>query len=279
MTCDEVATSEIVEKYLLNELSEGLRDSFEQHYFECARCFGLLQTYRQMQAELARTRSDALVEAPKAGWVWRWAWAPALAVVVLAVGVTLLVRPSNPPGPAAPTEAPGPAAPTPTPPARPSIEQLARFDPPPYSPGRLRGAPDEATARFQESMKAYARGDFQAAVPGLAAASKLDPDAPHIQFFLGISRLMIADDRSSGLGSSGARESQEQRTLAIEALRRTIALGDSPYRENAHFYLAKAYLKTGNVDGAVKELTDVVQTRGERAAEAERILRELRERK
>ena len=110
-------------------------------------------------------------------------------------------------------------------------------------------------------MKAYARGEYQAAVPGLAAASKLDPEAAHIQFYLGISRLL-----------------SNQPSTAIDSLRRTIALGDSPFREDAHFYLAKAYLKTANVESAVKELTTTVELRGERAAEAERIFRELRDR-
>ena len=259
MTCEDVTTSEIVEKYLLDQLSEDSRDSFEQHYFECARCFGLLQTYRAMQAELARTRASALVEAPKAGWVWRWAWAPAMAVVIIAVSVTVWLRPpATPLEPSRPpaTSASPAAAP---PPASPSLEQLARFDPPKYTPGRLRGAPDEATARFQEAMKAYVRGDYRAAVPGLVAASKLDPEAAHIHFFLGISRLLT-----------------DQPALAIESLRRTIALRDSQYREDAHFYLAKAYLQTGNIEAAMKELTNTLAFRGERASEAERLLQDVR---
>ena len=108
-------------------------------------------------------------------------------------------------------------------------------------------------------MRAYARGDYQAAVSGLAAASKLDTEAPHIQFYLGISRLV-----------------SNQPSAAIDSLRRTIALGDSPFREDAHFYLAKAYLKTGNVDEAVKELKNALQLRGERAAEAEQLLSQVR---
>ena len=258
MICDDVNRNETVEKYLLDQLSEDVREAFEQHYFECARCFGLLQTYREVQAELARTRTEALVEAPQRGWVWRWAWAPAMAVVLIAASVTFWPRPlSDSIGPAPPATPESTV--TAPPPARPRLEELARFDPPQYTPGRLRGAPDEATARFRDGMKHYARGDYRAAVPELTAASTLDPDAPHIHFFLGISRLLTG-----------------QPALAVDSLSKTTVLNDSLYREDAHFYLAKAYLQAGNIDGAEKELSSTLALRGERAAEAERLLLQLR---
>ena len=94
MTCEEVIEGEIVEKYLHEQLSEESRDAFEQHYFECSRCFGLLRTYRDLQAELAKTRQSTLADAPQRHWIWRWAWVPATAVVVLATSLALWQRPA-----------------------------------------------------------------------------------------------------------------------------------------------------------------------------------------
>jgi hypothetical protein len=139
MTCEDVTRNETVEKYLLDQLSDDAREAFEQHYFECGRCFGLLQTYRAVQEELARTRETALVEAPKPGWVWRWAWAPAMAVLFIAVSIGLWQRPlremANPPSleVPVPTAASPPGPPTPAPPPStpaPSLADLARVEPP-----------------------------------------------------------------------------------------------------------------------------------------------------
>jgi tetratricopeptide (TPR) repeat protein len=263
MTCDDVVTGEIVEKYVLDELSEESRDAFEQHYFACGRCFELLQTYRAVQVELARTREAAQVEARQKGWAWLWTWAPATAVLVIAVSVGLWIRPLSttgrgpitPASPAGPTGLPGPAAPpTTSPPPSPSIEELARVEPPTYTASRLRGA-DEATARFQASMEQYQRGNYAAAATGLRAASTLDPEAPHIAFFLGMSELLAGRPRA-----------------AIDALGSTVALGESPYLEEAHFYLAKAHLQSRNVDAAARELKRAIELSGEREAEARQLL-------
>jgi tetratricopeptide (TPR) repeat protein len=267
MTCEDVTRNETVEKYLLDQLGDDAREAFERHYFECGRCFGLLQTYRAVQEELARTRNAALVEAPKAGWVWRWAWAPAMAVLFFAVSIGLWQRPLremvNPPPPEIPptsASAPSPPPPSPPPPSTPAVTlaDLARVEPPKYAPGRLRGTADETTRRFQEAMEQYQLKDYVAAVTGLSTAADLDPEAPHIGFFLGVSCLLAG-----------------QAAAAIEELRRTIELGDSPYLEEAHFYLAKTYLQIGNVGAAVKELERTIQLKGERVAEARVLLTQL----
>ena len=262
MTCEEVIEGEIVEKYLHEQLSEESRDAFEQHYFECSRCFGLLRTYRDLQAELAKTRQSTLADAPQRHWIWRWAWVPATAVVVLATSLALWQRPA--PDVAQPAAVVQPSTPAPSGPGQatpgPSLSDLARIDPPRYSPSQLRGVEDEATARYQEAMKRYAQGDYAEAVGGLSAASKLDPEAPHVLFFLGISYLM------SGQPDAG-----------INALRRTIALGDSPFAEDAHYFLAKASLQKRELATAEKELARTIELRGEREAEARQLLGQLRD--
>jgi tetratricopeptide (TPR) repeat protein len=112
---------------------------------------------------------------------------------------------------------------------------LARFDPPSYIPPALRGAEDEATERFRTGMRHYQDGNYGEAIPEIRAAAALDPQRAGIRFFLGICLLMT-----------------EQTDAGIKELRETIALGESAYLEEAHFYLAKAYLGRGEM-GAAKE--------------------------
>ena len=132
-----------------------------------------------------------------------------------------------------------------------SLEQLARVEPPRYEAPRLRSTPDEATARFQRGMGHYRKADYAAAVGDLRAAAELDPDAAHIRFFLGISHLMLGQDDA-----------------AIDRLRATIALGDSPYLEEAHLYLAKAFLRRKDLGAAETQLKTLIQLRGSGSDEA-----------
>jgi hypothetical protein len=46
MDCTRVAREEIAERYLVGDLSDGDRNAFEEHYFECARCFEELDALR-----------------------------------------------------------------------------------------------------------------------------------------------------------------------------------------------------------------------------------------
>jgi hypothetical protein len=269
MICEEVARDEIVEKYLLGGLPDEARDAFEAHYFDCDRCFRMLQTARTVQGELARTAAAVRAEGMAPSWIRGWAWGPAIAVLVLAVGLTLWQRSAPttisdaappalvpPAGPAA--TAPQPASPQPP---APSLGELGRVEPPAFVPSRLRGAQDEATAAFAAAMKSYARGDYARAAEGLQKAADLDPGAPHIAFFLGASHLL-----------SGRPDA------AVTALQRAVALGDSAYLEDAHFYLAKAHLQQDRAGPAIEQLRIVVRLAGERQVEARELLRRLESR-
>ena len=73
-------------------------------------------------------------------------------------------------------------------------------------------------------MERYRSGKYEAAIPGLAKAAKLDLHDAGSRFFLGICHLL-----------SG------QTDAAIAALQQVLTLGDTPYREEAHFYLAELF--------------------------------------
>ena len=130
--------------------------------------------------------------------------------------------------------------------------------PPEYRPPVLRGAEDDATQRFLAAMRHYVRGDYEAAIPGLRAASKLNPQASDISFFLGICYLLT-----------------DQTDAAIKHLGKTAALGGSPYLEETHFYLAKCSLSKGDLRAARNELEKTIRLHGECEGEARELLQQV----
>ena len=269
MDCDRASREEIFENYLTDRLSEEDRAAFEEHYFGCPRCFDELQTLQAIREQL---RTDGAEFEGNAGrTVPRWAQAAGLAAaVVLAAGTLLWMRAPGPSGvqnetaPPLQSQAESPRRPQPQESERavpePSLEQLARLEPPPYQPIRLRGVPDEATARFQRGMERYRKADYAGAVAELRRAAELDPEASHIRFFLGICHLMVSEDDAG-----------------IERLQATIGLGDSPYLEEAHLYLAKAFLRRKDFGAAETQLKTLIQLRGSKSAEAGQLLTRIQE--
>ena len=259
MTCEEIEQSDVMEQYLLGRLPPAARDDFDGHLFECDECFERLETFRALRRELAATATARRAEPVRAtrGWIWRWALVPTFATLVI-VGVTVWPR-------AFPPSVPAPARPARRPRRAPRLRRArlpecrspssAACSHPRSNPRSFRGVQDAATARFREGMKHYRDGDYRAAIPGLRAAAQLDPEAAHATFFLGICH-----------GLTGQLEA------AIRALRQTIAVGDSPYLEEAHFYLAKALLQNNDPAGARQELARTIRLRGLLENEARKLL-------
>jgi TolA-binding protein len=292
MTCDAIHDGELIGAYLLGHLTEEEQARFEAHYFACDRCFAALETVRALRAELGQPSSaDPALLRPRDTPAWRrLAWAAALGGLVaagalavwmsrpgaldaprgdqsdvVAVGPAVPVRPDRPasepaPAPEAPP-VPGDAAATPAP-SRPSLAELARFEPPPFFALTVRGeAPAPAAEAFREAMTYYMARDYPRAEAALAAVVESDPSSAAGQFYLGISALQ-----------NGRRET------AVRALRATLALGESVYFEDANFFLAKAHLGEGQVPAARQALDRTVGLAGDREAEARRLLRQLADR-
>ena len=112
MDCDSVAREEIVESYVVGRLSEEDREAFEEHYFECERCFDELRALQIVQAELPQADAES---APR---TWRplLRWAGGLAAAaVLVVAVGLWIRPTSTGSPPALVNVPTNRKPAPTP--------------------------------------------------------------------------------------------------------------------------------------------------------------------
>ncbi len=138
------------------------------------------------------------------------------------------------------------------------LAQLALIVPPRYVPLAVRGGPAPPAGSFDAAMAHYVAGRHREAAAALRELSQAAPADPGITFFWGISELV--------LGHPAA---------AREGLTRAIAADVQPYADEAHFYLAKAYLAEDAVDQARTELRYAAKHEAGPEGEAQRLLAEL----
>ena len=120
------------------------------------------------------------------------------------------------------------------------LRELGRIEPPPFDGAADANIEEEAELQFQATMGFYRRGAYAMAIPGLEEALELDSRAVGARFYLGICLLTI-----------GETEQGEQ------VLEDTIAWGDTPYRDPALRYGAKANMLLYRADRAHAMLLDV----------------------
>jgi len=253
MECAKFESNEFVERYLTGTLGAEERESFEEHYFACERCFAGLQVQRALQAELSASAQQIRTTVLTRPVALRWKFAfAAAAVVILSVFILRWAANRNPSPTVRPVEL---AKSTPT---GPSLSDLAQFDPPAYTPTILRGSQTRAMREFRMAMKAYQQGDYARAVTTLQTDVNLNPEDPGALFFLGVSHLLAG-----------------QTANGITVLQQCIALGNTPYLEEAHFYLAEGFLRKGDASAARSELGEVVRLKGDYEDKAQRLLEQL----
>jgi tetratricopeptide (TPR) repeat protein len=254
----------MAEAYLSGRLAEALREEYERHFFECDRCADELDALQALRGVVAEAEPQPATRPASSSWRFRWAWGlAAAATLVTAVGITLWLRnpallpsPELPRQPVADTGAPAP----PAPPSSPDWEAIAAIRPAPYRETVLRGGRDAADKAFREGMRFYTKGEFAQAIPPLRSAERGNTTDAGAPFFLGIA--LLIDRRTSE---------------SIEALRTCVARGDSPYLEEAHLYMARAFLREGDPTAAHSELERVIALQGDREAEARELLERIRD--
>ena len=117
---------------------------------------------------------------------------------------------------------------------------LAAFEPPVYKeqPGQ--------SEIFQKAMQFYQDKKYLRAIPLLRVTADRQPDFLTARFYLGISFLLA-----------------DRVPLGIKELRKVAATeGENPYRESAHFYLAKGLLARNDVIDAREQLQSVIALHG-----------------
>jgi tetratricopeptide (TPR) repeat protein len=259
MDCPLRSGHDVAEAYVAGILSEAEQDAFEQHFFACPACLTRVQTLQDVADRLRQLPVPApLPRTPTPGWTAApWLGLALAAGLVAAVGLWwrdgVAPAPDAPPVAAGPVSAPNPA-PVPAPPTtqpgnppstapgeRPSraavLTQLALVVPPRYVPLAVRGGDAPAAGSFDAAMAHYVAGRHREAAAALRALGEDSPADPGIAFFWGVSELVIG-----------------RPAVAREALTRAVSADIQPYADEAHFYLAKAYLAEGAVDQARTEL-------------------------
>ena len=260
MNCETIRNSELGQRYVLGELTEAEQESYERHYFECELCFEQLRTLQALQSVL---RSE---HQPRTNYMPGWRRGAIAAAILLTCLVgwqiarfargrsqlptTAVYQPVNKPagvpiqGSADRNDA--------------ELQQLAQVKPPLYRAPVLRGAGQTGTERFRTAMQAYQRQDYTAAAAGLTEAYRLNPAAPAPAFYLGVCYLI-----------------QDQVSQAGVLFNKTIAMGNTPYLELAHFYMAKTFLRGRDASSAHQELQATVTLRGDKQMEAQALLDRL----
>jgi TolA-binding protein len=270
MTCEQIERDEIAEQYLFGRLSGADQDRFEAHYFDCTRCQERLRALEDARVQLARDVADGLGQSTsrpaaavrRSGLVWRVVGAglAAAAVIVFAVRITQIPDTNSPTGAdAAPSGGGDVTLPNaPSTPAAPDLRALAQIQPPRYEPLRLRAATTQAQREFRDAMELYVAGDYAGAAVGLHRAVELDTSLVAANFYLAVCVLQ-----------------SDQTEEGVTLLQRVIASGESPYLEDAHFFLAKASIRQGDIAAARSELTHVAALDGDRRTEARQLLARL----
>jgi tetratricopeptide (TPR) repeat protein len=252
MDCQKVEDQNIIERYLTERLSEPETEAFEQHYLECKKCFGELQMRHAVAIELSH-RPIPVTPARSPWMPLSWQWGLASAAVALAVLSGALYMRSRVETPAPATQTPTVQQPNPA-----VLEQLASVDQiPPYLPGLIRGgSTNPALIKFQEGMSFYSSQKYSEAIAPLSEASRLDPQHVPTAFYLGISQLV-----------SGNPD---------DAITQLAKITSQPeYAEEAHWFLAKAYLKKKDFRSARTELQAVQSLHGEHATAAQDLLNRI----
>jgi hypothetical protein len=274
MDCPITSGRDLAEGYVAGTLSEAEQDAFEQHFFTCAACLAHVQMLQEVKDGLRRLPAAVPGHRPvSSGWATtQWLGLAAAAGLVAAVGWWWQGRVGPAPappvvaiGPAstpAPTPAPAPAVPPATAPTAAStrhaaLAQLALVVAPRYVPMAVRGEGPPAGS-FDAAMAHYVAGRHREAAAALKTLSAAEPADPGIAFFWGISELVLGHPQA-----------------AREGLTRAIASDVQPYADEAHFYLAKAYLAEEAVAAARRELRYAVSHEAGPEGEAERILAAL----
>jgi len=244
VNCETVQSDQVVERYVLGQLSEAEQGSFEEHFFACEACFEEVRLMQNLQAAgEGRPRPAVVLQMPRRNWA---VWGAAAAAFVIALGLAAMWRTRQPAPPPAPV-----AAVTPSP----ELTLLAKIDPPRYVAANLRSSTSAAEEKFRAAMEKYSVGDYRVAAAGLRGLQ-----TPAARFYLGISDLMTGSPDE-----------------AIASLRAVDAMGETPYLEQARFFLAKALLASQNVSAAKQALEQTIALAGDREAEARLLLERVRQ--
>lgn len=276
MKCTDPHIGRLITRYEFGALNESERAIFLDHLIECTYCHNEVYSMRPFMEVLRNHRQEAqrrmahkemraplsLTRGPSSPWFRKPLLMAASILVVICLGLVAIylmrlrstpemvtrprtVRPESEIAGARPLPWSDVAIPK------------APYQPP-EQPGRLRG--EGRGSPFQRAMAAYQRDDFATAAQQLEAVTRLNPGHARAYFYWGVSLLLLDQSRE-----------------AIFPLKRAIRLGNGTLREQGHYYLALAYLKTDQPRRALQELDEVVALNGAYRERAEKLREQIRQ--
>ncbi len=242
VNCETVQSEQVVERYVLGQLGEAEQQAFEEHFFDCEACLEEVRMMQSLQAAAAE-RGRSVVQLPRRKWML---WGAAAALVVAGFGLAEMLRVRQ--------RAETPVAKAPAVDAGAELLLLARVAAPRYTASNLRSASGTGEERFRAAMAKYSAGEYGAAAEGLRGM-----ETAAARFYLGIAELMTG-----------------KLDEAVTHLRDTVAMGETPYLEEAQFFLAKGLLGKKDVAGARLALEQTIALAGDREVEARRLVEQVR---
>lgn len=205
---------------------------------------------RVRERVLKATRASAKAETADRGllavWFSKGLLVAALAVVALALAVWVRLH-----RPAAPVSTPAIVAVQPAQPAAPSVLQWEKLPIKLQASSVLvwRGKPrttqEKYTTELTAALAYYRDDNYGQAAQQLAKVVQAFPDGVEALLYLGISQLSL-----------------QQNAQAIPSLARAQQLGSEAFREDATWYLALAYKRTGDPLHAAAELQKLCSRKG-----------------
>ena len=214
--------AELAERYVAGRMTDPERTAFEDHFVTCAECQSDVRFASAVRAAIdgsgvaagARRENGAAAARNTVGYLGVARWAAAAMAAGIAAFAILRTAPSA------------------------TVAALGAVDAPPsYAGIAVRSAPGRGEAIFEAAMKEYLAGHYTAAGEGLQSALAAGEDSIPTEFFIGASFLLSGDARR-----------------AAPAFANVIAKGDSPYRDEAQLYEAKALLRLGRAADALTVL-------------------------
>ena len=215
--------AELAERYVTGRMPGPERIAFEDHFVTCAECQRDVRFASAVRAALQASGARAATRAPAAPIAavglpprrWRrTAWVGAAIAAGFAGIAVLYALPSR------------------------AVTALGGVEQPPAYVGvAVRSTAGRGATMFDDAMKEYSAGHYAAATRGLQAALAAGQDSIPTEFFIGASELFGGDARN-----------------AAPAFARVMSLGESPYRDEAQWYEAKALLRLGRSAEAIAAL-------------------------
>jgi len=265
---------ELVEFYR-GHLDESRIESIRDHLAECSDCLELSKDVRQFLAAMDESINSIEAVPAEVSRESPFGLGPGPRLLLLAASVVIAVAAGIVYWQGSRVKAPSPPqaqGPQPTPTRTTTQEnpwrdlQIAKAQ---YTPAKTphdellyRDDGPQANRKpsaFTLAMQPYERNDFAEADRRLSQFTEKNPGHAAAHFYRGVSLLLLGKPAD-----------------AIAPFETAVAKGEGRVLEEAHWYLAQTYLKTGDYAKALEQLDSVIQIFGKRRSDAEALRKQVR---